>query len=277
MPGVIQADLHIHTTASDGRLTPSACVAVAVERGLTALAVTDHDTLAGIAEAQAAAPAGLTVLSGVEIAATWRVLEVHILGYGCRPDDDDLNAALVAMRDARERRLGQILARLAALGLPTPEATVRLIAGEAVIGRPHIAQALVELGHATSVGAAFDAYLGNGRPAYVDRLRLSCEQAVALIKGAGGVPILAHPGALPDDGVVHSLLARGVRGLEVFHPLHDGAAERRFLALARRERLLVTGGSDYHGIAGEGSEIADHGVSVQELTLLLEAVRHTQS
>jgi predicted metal-dependent phosphoesterase TrpH len=211
------------------------------------------------------------VVPGVEIGATWRMTEVHILGYGCRAADPDLAAALAAMRESRERRFERMLARLAQLGLPLEASAVERIADGAVLGRPHVAQAMVDRGYVASVAAAFAQYIGDGRPAYVDRLRLSCEQAMALIRGAGGVSVLAHPGLIGSDNAVHSLIARGISGLEVHYPQHDATATAHYASLARRFGLLITGGSDFHGIPGEGGAIGECGVSETELVALAGA------
>lgn len=242
-------DLHLHTTASDGQLTPVALVAAARAAGLTTVAVTDHDTVAAWPDLQAPADAeGLTLVAGIEITAVEAGRDVHVLGYFFDPADPELAAFLTAQRFDRRRRLEAMLERLAAVGvrldLALPDGPV--VSGRA-LGRPMVAAALVEAGHVTSVAEAFDLYLSHGRPAYVPRSGAPVREVTRLLGRAGGVGVLAHPGKLEDDRLVHRLLREGCDGVEVFHPDHSPSDRGRYLALARQWRLMVTGGSDFHG------------------------------
>lgn len=243
-----RAELHCHSTASDGTLIPEDLVSLAVQKGLRALAITDHDTTAAFAPAcRAAAPHGLDVVPALEINAEEAGQDVHILGYYVDPDRPALQQALVGLRQARVRRLGEILQRLRDLDVPVREERVLELAGGDSVGRPHVARALVEAGHATDVATAFDLFLGTGRPAFVPRRNLRPCQAVHLIREAGGVAVLAHPGPMVDEELVLALVAEGLQGLEVYHPLHSMPVRQRLEDLALRLGLLVTGGSDYHG------------------------------
>jgi predicted metal-dependent phosphoesterase TrpH len=251
-------DLHLHSTASDGQYTPAEVVALALQRGLDAIALTDHDTTAGLAEALAAAEnTGLRVLTGVELG-TWHgdINEVHLLGYCFIPDDADFQERLRWMRDERRVRAEKMVARLAELGAPITLARVLEIAGEAAVGRPHVAQALLEAGHVASCEEAFARYLADGGPAYIPRLRLSLPEAIAQIHAVGGAAVLAHPFHLPDaEALLPALLDAGLDGLEAFYPDHDAAFTARMVALAHHHDLIVTGGSDFHRPQPDGSLI----------------------
>ena len=192
--GVGTIDLHTHSTASDGLLTPAQLVALAVERGLRVLALTDHDTVAGVAEAAAAAAtSGLRFIPGVELSTHVDAGEVHMLGYFIDPADPALLDALAQFRDARAGRADAMVTRLTAAGAPITVARVLEFAAGGSIGRPHVARALVEAGHASSINDAFDRWLVRGRPGYVERFKLTPPDAVRLIRAAKGVPVLAHP------------------------------------------------------------------------------------
>lgn len=245
------ADLHLHTTASDGTLSPAETVEAAIRAGLTGIAITDHDTVAGVAEAVRSAQGRLRVVPGVEINTDaqvdgrWR--EVHVLGYLLDPASPALDAELQTLRVARYERAQRIVERLAQLHLPVSFASVQRFAGGGPLGRPHIAQAMMEAGLVASVPEAFRLYLGLGRPAYVERYKLSPEEAVRLIHGAGGVAVLAHPGLIGDDSIIPPLIAAGLDGLEARYPEHGRREAKRYAAMARRYDLVVTGGSDAHG------------------------------
>lgn len=241
-------DLHVHTTASDGTERPEEVVARARRLGLHGLAVTDHDTLDGVAPALAAGRAlGIEVLPGVELGTRRDGREVHLLGYLMDTEEAELLDVLRTFREARERRLDEMLARLAALGLPVERRQVQAEAGAGAVGRPHVARVLVKMGAAASLDEAFARYLGEGRPAYVPRLKLSPERAIGLIRRAGGVAVLAHPGLNADDAFISALVDAGLQGLEAYYPEHDPAMTAHYLELCRRYRLVATGGSDFHG------------------------------
>ncbi|HET8630247.1 MAG TPA: PHP domain-containing protein [Thermomicrobiales bacterium] len=248
-PAAGPVDLHTHSTASDGTLAPARLVALAAARGLRVLALTDHDTTAGLAEAAAAAAEhGLRFVPGVELSTHVAAGEVHVLGYFIAPASPALADALARFRAAREGRARTIVANLAAAGAPVAYERVVELAGGATIGRPHVARALVEAGHAASVQDAFDRYLVRGRPGYVERYRLLPPDAVRLIREAGGVPVLAHPHSAADlDALLPDLLAAGLGGLECYYGDYDAAQRAALLALAARHDLVATGGTDFHG------------------------------
>jgi 3',5'-nucleoside bisphosphate phosphatase len=245
---VSTVDLHTHSTASDGVLAPAQLVALAVARGLRVLALTDHDTVAGLDEVTAAADtAGLQLIPGVELSTHVTSGEVHVLGYFVDPANATLTGALARFRDARANRAQTMVEQLTAAGAPIAYARVAALAGGA-IGRPHVARALVEAGHATSVNDAFARYLVRGRPGYVERYRLTPPEAVRLIRAAGGVAVLAHPYSVADlEATLPELLAAGLGGLECYYGDYDDAQHQALLAVATQHHLVPTGGTDFHG------------------------------
>ncbi|RED65900.1 PHP domain-containing protein [Cohnella lupini] len=248
-----RADLHTHTLASDGMFSPADNVRMAKEAGLAAVAITDHDTVAGITEALAAGITyGIIVVPGVEISTAAGGRDIHILGYGFSPGDELLNKRLASLRDVRNRRNEEILSLLVGLGLRITSGEVEIAAGKSMrgdgsVGRPHIAQVLVDKGYVTDIKSAFDRYLGEGKPAYPIPKRVSPEEAIAWIRDAGGIAVIAHPGLYSDDSLVQSILEAGADGLEAFHSDHDSEMELRYSEMARSRGKLVTGGSDFHG------------------------------
>lgn len=247
-----RVDLHIHTTASDGQMTPAEVVRLALERGLAAIALTDHDSMAGLAEARAAAEGtSLEVVPGVEISSDWPVGDFHILGLYVDPWDGPLHERLEAMRAARRHRARKILERLAALGIPLEWDEVVLSCNEGcAIGRLHIADAMVRRGYVSTVREAFQCYLGRYGPAYVPRLRMTPMEIIGLIRRAGGVAVLAHPAASGVAEHIPTLASWGLQGVEVYAPDHSPEDVQVLLRLAHQHRLLVTGGSDFHGVDG---------------------------
>ena len=248
-----RADLHMHTTASDGRNLPSDNVRMAAEIGLGAIAITDHDTVAGIPEAlEAAKEAGVLVVPGVEISTSAEGKDIHILGYGIDYLDERFIERLLTLRDTRNSRNEMIVARLNELGMTITIEEVfaeanRNRRGDGTVGRPHIAQVLVDRGYVSDLREAFDTYLGEGKAAYVVPPRIQPLKAVEWIHEAGGKAIVAHPGLYGEDELVASLLDGGADGLEAYHSDHDEAEERKYAKLASDRGKLITGGSDYHG------------------------------
>jgi len=253
-------DLHTHTTASDGSLTPTALVQKAHEIGLAALAVTDHDTISGLAEAHAEARRlGLDFLAGVELSVEDKDGRFHLLGYGFDPNFDELAEKLLNLRRSRAARNTQMAAKMVALGLPVTMDDVRNAAkkhgGEdsEVIARPHFAQALIAAGVVASVQEAFDTYLASGKPLYQAKDVPTPAEAIGLLHRAGGVAVMAHPGLVPlsKDALkarIKSLAEdAGMDGLEALYSQHSPAETAFFLEVARENNLLVTGGSDFHG------------------------------
>lgn len=243
-----RVDLHIHSTASDGELTPSEVVRLALERGLEVIALTDHDTMSGVDEAQAAA-AGTTleVIPGVEVNSEGEWGDLHILGFYVDPDHPPLNEQLRAVREARARRARMIVEKLRGLGLDVDWEEVQALASGPSIGRPHIAQALLERGYVASLGEAFERYIGRDGPAYVSRLRMTPPEVIRAIREAGGVAVLAHPAHSNVTARIEEFVGYGLQGLEVYYPTHSPHDVATLLALCRRFDLLATGGSDFHG------------------------------
>jgi predicted metal-dependent phosphoesterase TrpH len=248
---VSRADLHIHSTVSDGKLTPADVIREAAGRGLSFIALADHDSIDGIVPAQTAARAfpGLKVIPGVEISTDIAEGEVHILGYFIDYNDPEFNAALAGFKKSRLQRGQKMVAKLGKLGIHIDWQRVMEIAGTSTIGRPHIAQAMLEKGYVTSFKQAFNEYLGHNRPAYVEREKMTPKEAVGLIIKAQGLPVLAHPLTLPDpEAMMIALKEGGLVGIEAYYDGYTPEEVRRLLALAQRHKLLVTGGSDYHGL-----------------------------
>ena len=243
-------DLHLHTTASDGQLTPSALVARAAQAGLTVISVTDHDTVGGLADAAAAARgAGVTVVPGIEITAVEHERDVHVLGYFIDPETPSLAAFLRDQRADRVRRVREMAGVLGSLGYPVDvDALVEASAGGTrSIGRPALAAALVAAGYVASRDEAFDRLLARGRPAFVPRHGAGGADVVRVIHDAGGIAALAHPGLLGADDLIPALADAGLDALEVRHSDHSSADEARYRALAARYALERSGGSDFHG------------------------------
>jgi predicted metal-dependent phosphoesterase TrpH len=247
-------DLHSHTRYSDGSATPYELLTQAQAAGASAVAITDHDTVAGLGEGRAAAAAlGIEFIDGIEISAEYSPGTMHILGYFINAESASFNATLVELREAREHRNPQIAERLQALGLDIPYDEVERLAGNTVVGRPHFARLLVERGYATSIQDAFNRFLGKGAAAYVEKARLSPAASIALIHEAGGVAVLAHPYQLKLASVeeveqlIVELAALGLDGIEAIYSRHSENERHAYAQMARRHGLLVTGGSDYHG------------------------------
>lgn len=250
-------------------------VRAAADLGLSAVAITDHDTVAGVAEALAQGQAsGLVVVPGVEINTERGGHEIHVLGYYLEWQSPRLVAKLEWLRSGRERRAARIVARLREIGVPISLDRVFELAAGAAVGRPHVARALAEAGWVHSMKEAFDQFLGQGAPAYVPREWLSPEEAVDVIAGAGGAPVLAHPGTAGEEDLVQRLLEHGLVGIEVYHPEHGDEEERRFRRVAKENGLIVTGGSDSHGPGfAFRSGLGQRTCPFETVTLLREAAR----
>ncbi|MBN1669807.1 MAG: PHP domain-containing protein [Kiritimatiellae bacterium] len=246
-------DLHLHSIFSDGSLTPEELVAQGLKQGLTALALTDHDTTDGTARFLAAcADRAVVAMAGVEISADHSPGSMHMLGYMVEPDTGDLEPLLARIRDGRDARNHAILAKLNELGIAVSMADARAFAGTDVVGRPHIARAMLERGVVSTVKDAFDRYLAKGKPAYVDRVRLSPADSIAAIRSARGVAVLAHPFTVTRDSaalkrLLRELVDAGLGGIEAYYSEHTADMTRTYLDLAKALDLVVTGGTDYHG------------------------------
>ncbi|BBO76539.1 PHP-like protein [Desulfosarcina widdelii] len=252
-------DLHIHSTASDGTLTPSEILAMAVRLGLKAIAITDHDTLAGSAAAiSRGIPSTLQFITGIEISAAappgfHSGGSIHILGYGFDLGNPGLASLLEVLKTARENRNPKIIARLNALGMDLHADELAPIVGSGVAGRPHIAQLMVKKGLADSIDDAFDRFLGKNRPGYVGKYRVPMADAIGAINTAGGIAVLAHPylndlnGQDRFESFLKTLISLGLGGIEAIYPDHPETATSEYCRLARKYDLVITGGTDFHG------------------------------
>jgi hypothetical protein len=242
-------DLHTHTTASDGTLTPSALVSLCRQEGIRHLGITDHDTLGGIQEAlDASRGSAVVVVPGIELSIDDDRDEIHILGYFVDHHNKPLLDTLIRLQSGRSGRLDRILAKLDHLGISLSRATVENLSTGESIGRPHLAQAMVNAGIVKNREDAFDKYLKKGAPGYVPRERLSIYEAVSLIRNAGGMPVLAHPGFIQSfTEIFNQLLDAGIMGIEAHYPSHTPLQTQHFIDLAQRHGLAITAGSDFHG------------------------------
>ena len=262
---MVRVDLHLHTSHSDGRLKPSELLNMCFQKGLTAIAISDHDTTEGISEAQHfARPLGIEIIPSVELGTRLNGFEIHVLGYFIDLDDVVFQELLCKYRNARVIRAKEIVLKLNAIGIPVSWEKVSAISGDGSIGRPHIAYALIELGYAKDVDEAFKKYIGYGAPGYVARDLLTPHQAVRAIKENSGIPAIAHPlftnaksdrGDIPHlEDLIASLCVEGLKGLEVFYGDYTGAQIEKLLKICRKYDLVPCGGSDYHAI-GTPNEI----------------------
>ena len=249
-----RADLHTHSNFSDGILTPTALVDLAVSRGVEVMALTDHDSIEGIPEAVQAASRhpGFTLIPGVEMSTDIPGAEVHVLGYFVDPNDALLQEELAELRNSRRERGRRMVEKLRDLGIDIRWERVQAIAGGAAVGRPHVAQALIEMGRISSLQEAFERYIGRSGPAYVERTKMTSVETVAFLHQRGALPVLAHPREMPElEGLLPTLKEAGLVGLEVYYQDYDEANMQRLLAIARSHDLIPTGGSDYHALGGE--------------------------
>ena len=247
-------DLHVHSNASDGTYAPAEVVRRAKEGGLKAIALTDHDTIDGLAEAVTAGERyGVEVIPGVEVSARFPGGSMHVLGLGINYSNGHLGERLAVLQKARAERNPQIIAKLNDLGIKITLEQVAQISGRGQMGRPHIARALMEAGYVRSIQEAFDIYLRNDGKAYVAKFRFPPEEAIAMIRDVKGVPVLAHPftlglgSAFALKNTLEELMALGLAGIEAIYAEHTPEQEALYLRLARELGLLITGGSDYHG------------------------------
>ena len=260
-------DLHIHSTASDGSFTPAEIIEAALADGIDAIAITDHDTIDGVKDVtEAGIPHDLEFITGIELSA--QPLpglpgngSIHILGYGFSIYDRALNQTLTTLKQARADRNPRIIQKLNDLGFSLTQEEVVSLCSPGQTGRPHIAQAMVEKGYVENFNQAFDLYLAKDRPAYVDKYRISCKEAIQLILDAGGIPVLAHPGILGDHKtepvaqLVERLCDLGLQGIEVFYTDHSRSQTEYFKHLAEKLNLFPTGGSDFHGTMKQGVQM----------------------
>lgn len=267
----MRLDLHLHTTASDGSWSPAEVVQGAAKGGLDVIAITDHDTVAGVAPArEAAAGLRIHVVPGIEVSSTHGTSDVHILGYFIDPNAPALVEYGRSAERRRVDRMHQMIERLAAAGIHVTFEAVEAAAGPdgVVIGRPHLARALVDAGHATSVWDAFDRLIGDEHDAFVPMKLLEPVEAVELVLAAGGIPVWAHPPAELVDELLPPLIEGGLRGLEVYRPRHRRSQVLRLESICKSTGLLTTGGSDWHS-PDRGAELGDFYVSADEVEELL--------
>jgi predicted metal-dependent phosphoesterase TrpH len=252
------ADLHLHTTASDGRLTPTQLMELVAGRGLKGVAVTDHDSTEGLAEAFEAAAAfpGLRVVPGIELSTDVPGNEIHVLAYYIQYTDTGVQERLARFREGRVDRARKMVEKLKELGVEIEWDRVQAIAGEGAVGRPHVALAMVEKGYIKEPREAFDAYIGRNGPAYVEREKLTPAQAVELIRDWGGAAVVAHPSGIPDlDGTLEELKKAGLAGIEVYYAQYSVERIKELAATAANHGLLACGGSDYHASGNTGEPL----------------------
>lgn len=244
-----KADLHIHTTASDGQLTPEEAVKWASIKRLSAIGITDHDTVKGI---QAAIEAGekrqVEIVPGIELSTIYDNEEIHILGYYIDYQEKWFLDEIENIQKSRYNRASGMIKKLNALGIDITLEQVERIADDGIIGRPHIARAMIEKGYIETIKDAFNDYIGKDGPAYVERYKLSSEEAIRMINRLGGIPVLAHPGLIKNKALIGKVLVLGIKGIEAYHSKHNDEDIRQALQIAKSRNLIVTGGSDCHGI-----------------------------
>jgi len=265
-------DLHVHTTASDGTMSPAELVRYAKGKGLRTIAITDHDTIEGIEEGlQEGSKRGLEVIPGVELSVDYSNGTMHLLGYYIDITCTELTDKLMVLQQARAERNLKMIDKLRALGMEIDLAEVATVAEHGQIGRPHFAQAMVKKGYVQNIPDAFDRYLRKGGPAYVEKFRLSAEEAIHVIRTAGGVTVLAHPFTLNQpqphefDAVIGELKQRGLEGIEVHYPEHSEGQKKLYRDVAQQYGLLITGGSDFHGLTKDAIDLGE-GYGDGELT-----------
>jgi predicted metal-dependent phosphoesterase TrpH len=253
-----QADLHLHSTASDGRLTPAQVVQEAARRGLNFIALTDHDTIDGIAAAKEAVKSypALKLIPGVEVSTDIPHGEAHVLGYFIDYTGKELAARLEHFRNSRLERARKMVAKLDKLGIHLDWRRIEEIAGDSVMGRPHIARAMLEKGYINDFKQAFTDYIGRDGPAYVEREKITPTEAVALIIRARGLAVLAHPFTVGQpEAMITELKSAGLAGIETYYNGYSQKDISRLVAMAKKHKLIATGGSDFHGIDSTETEI----------------------
>lgn len=246
--------MHTHTLASDGVLSATELIESAVKNGLSGIAITDHDTVESLAEGKEASKnhKDFWFLPGIEFSTEINNVEVHLLGYGINETDSGLLALLDQLKESRNTRASKMVRKLSDLGFNIDQDQVEKMTGEGIVGRLHIARAMVDSGGVSSVQDAFQHYLTQGQPAYVPRFKLEPIEVIRLIHRLGGVSVLAHPGLLQDDSMIIGLIEAGLMGIEAYYPSHTDEETQRYLRLAFKHQLLTTGGSDFHAPPSSG-------------------------
>lgn len=265
-------DFHVHTTASDGSLTPVEVVELAKKQGLTAIGITDHDTMNGVEVAlKKGKEIGLQIIPGVELNTDYQDSEIHILGYFLDYQDQKLKQIFIDLSEMRFNRAKKMVDKLNELGILIKFERVLEIAGEGTIGRPHVAKAIIEKGYATDFDEVFSKLIGRQCPAYVPRSKLTPFSAVELINEFGGVPVLAHPGLNDADEIIPGLIEKGLKGIEVYHIEHTEEDKLHYLKIAEEYGLITTGGTDYHGPGIRGVFLGQVKLSQKYLADLMAA------
>lgn len=242
-------DMHTHTLYSDGLLSPKELIDFAIEKKLSGIAITDHDTVEALAEANiyASSKSDFILVPGIEFGCEYDEKEVHLLGYFIDYKHSDLIEVTQKLKESRVVRGEKIVEKLVNLGININIDDVRVFARDDYIGRPHIARALIEKNYVENINEAFDKYLKRGAPAYVERFQLSISDSIKLIKKISGISILAHPGLIEDIKIVDYVISLGIDGIECYHSKHTDRDTNEFLKLAKGNNLIITGGSDFHG------------------------------
>lgn len=275
-------DLHTHTSFSDGTHSPRKLIALARELGLPGIGITDHDTVSGWEEAiRAGEEYGVKVVLGVEISSAWKGKDIHILGYCMRANDQTFLGKLDELRNARDRRNMEIVLRLNQLGIDISMEEVKKIkkANHGNIGRPHIAEVLIQKGIVSSVEEAFRLYLGREGAAYIQVPRITPHQAISMILASGGVPVLAHPGLYEEDQLIEELVSIGLMGIEAGHADHSRDDEIKYREIGKQYKLIITAGSDYHGERNGlvfHASLGSHGVSLSVVEEIEERAAELQ-
>jgi 3',5'-nucleoside bisphosphate phosphatase len=268
----VRADFHVHSTASDGTLAPSQLVTLAADRGLAALAIADHDTVAGLAEGfSAASDRGVRLVPAVELSAVHGDIDVHVLAYFVDPHDRAFLDMLSTLRDARRRRAAEIVAALEDAGYSIDAARVLAGPDGDALGRVHIARELVRSGHAPTTAEAFQRFIGRGRPFYRAKDSASPTEVVARVGAQGALPVVAHPGVTGVDDLIPELIRAGLRGIEAYHGDHTAAQKAHYARMAAEFGLLATGGSDYHGPDAPNAELGSVEIPAGDVSALLMA------
>jgi len=273
-----KADLHIHTTASDGLLSPEEVVKWARAKRLAAAAITDHDTVGGIdAAVDAAKGYELEIIPGIEFSTVYEEEEIHILGYYIEHREQWFRDMLEKLHNSRYERAQKIIGKLNGLGIDITLDEVMAVAEDGILGRPHIARAMINKGYISNIKDAFKLYIGKGCPAYVERYKLSSVEAINIIRKVGGVSVLAHPGLIRNKNLIKEIVELSIDGIEVYHSKHDEAITRDALRIANARNLLITGGSDCHGIKVNNEPIlGNFTVDYKYVELLKEAANNNK-
>lgn len=271
------ADLHIHSTYSDGILTPAQIVQASEELNLKIIAITDHDSVSGVEETIRTAQNSIEVIPAAEFSSNIGHLDIHILAYYIDTHNDELLSYLDAFQQHRMRRAKKIVEKLSYDGVKLDFDQIKSSAKNAALGRPHIAEALKENGYVNSISEAFFRYLGYHAPYYEPKKNIHPKQVIQYIKKWEGVPVIAHPNIVAREGLIHQIIEDGAAGIEVWHPEHTESMEQQFRQVAAKYGLLMTGGSDYHGYRGDYDKIGRCGCGEKEVCMLRDYWKNKRS